>query len=473
MHPPLIGMYTCGPTVYGDATIGNFRTYTLSDLIVRALQNNGYEVNHVMNLTDVGHLTGDNLGDADTGEDRLAQSAAKEHRSMWDIAQFYIDAFIKDFDDLNLVRPAKFVRATDHISEQIELAKILDRKGYLYKTSDGIYFDTSKFTPRERLSTLDVKGIRPGARVKLSPEKKNPTDFAIWKFTASANQEMTWDSPWGRGFPGWHLECSAMSMKYLGETFDIHVGGEDLASTHHPNEIIQSEAATGRLFVKYWIHGAFMLVDGGRMGKSLGNAYSIADIKQKGFNPLALRYLYLTAHYRDQLNFTWQSLEAAQTALNKLYDFVVKFRHTPGPERLALSREKLEKVDQFRQQFYVAIQNDLHFPQGLAILWSVIKSNIPSVDKYDLLLDFDQILGLNLAEAKPIEMQEIPPEVKKMIAERDNLRKQERWLEADLLRKEINKAGFEVQDSAVGSDVQKIADQQTVGKGRYFKGKIH
>jgi len=236
IHTPKVGMYTCGPTVYSYASIGNFRTYTLSDLLLRVLQNNGFQVTYIMNFTDVGHLSGDNLGDADTGEDRMAQSAAKEHRSMWDIADGYIEAFKGDFNDLNLVTPTKFVRATDHVKEQIDLAQALDERGYLYRTSDGMYFDTSKFTPRDRLSTLDAKGIRPGARVKLSPEKKNPTDFAIWKFASNDRQEMTWDSPWGKGFPGWHLECSAMSMKYLGETFDLHLGGEDLASTHHPNE---------------------------------------------------------------------------------------------------------------------------------------------------------------------------------------------------------------------------------------------
>ncbi len=330
INPPRVGLYACGPTVYDYVTIGNWRTYALGDLLARTLQYSNYQINYIMNITDVGHLIGDNLGDADIGEDRIEEAAKRESKTAWDIAKFYADDFFKGYKKLNLFQPEKFVKATDHIQEQIELVRKIENAGFTYKISDGIYFDIRAYESAGNkygeLSTLD--DLKKGGRVKPNLEKKDPRDFALWKFSLfEEKRQMEWDSPWGKGFPGWHIECSAMSIKYLGEQFDIHLGGEDLKSVHHPNEIAQSEAATGKKpFVKYWLHGAFLLVDGGRMGKSLGNAYTLRDIGKKGFDPMALKYFYMTGHYRKQLNFTWEVLRAADIAYQKLKNHVIELK---------------------------------------------------------------------------------------------------------------------------------------------------
>lgn len=451
INPPNIGMYTCGPTVYNFATIGNFRTYVSADILFRVLKYNGYSVNYIMNLTDVGHLTGDNLGDADTGEDRLEKAARKERKTAWEIAKEYTEAFMSDFHKLNLEEPARFVKATDHIEDQINLIKRLEEKGLTYKTSDGIYFDTKKYeetTSRTygELSTLDQ--IKEGSRVGVNPEKRNSRDFALWKFSpAGKKRDMEWSSPWGIGFPGWHVECSAMSMKYLGENFDIHTGGEDLRSTHHPNEIAQAEGATGKNFVNYWLHGAFLKVDGKRMGKSLGNAYSIKDIEDKGFNPLDLRYFYLTAKYNDPLNFTWEALSAAQNSLNKLRSQMEGFRSKIV--RTALSLEKEEQIERYGEDFNASICDDLNTPKALAVLWEMLKSNIPSTDKYDLAISFDEILGLGLARVPEFQETRIPDKIQKLIDEREKLRREGKFEEADKIRDEILKSGHQVTDKQV------------------------
>lgn len=449
INPSEIGMYTCGPTVYDFATIGNFRTYTSADVLLRVLKFNGYKVKYIMNLTDVGHLTGDNLGDADTGEDRLEKAAKKERKTAWDIAKFYIDAFFKDFEKLNLEKPEKFVKATDHIQDQINLVQELENKGLTYKISDGIYFNTKKFedfdSDYKKLSTLDK--IKAGARVEPNPEKKNPSDFALWKFSPKGKKrDMEWDSPWGVGFPGWHIECSAMSMKYLGETFDIHVGGEDLRSTHHPNEIAQAEGATGKKFVNYWIHGAFLQVDGGRMGKSLGNAYTVSDLEKKGFSALDLRYFYLTGKYNEPLNFTWKALEAAKSGYQNLIEQVNALKEQT--QRTTLSSEKDEKRMEYQNRFKESVNDDLNTPKALAVMWEMLKSSIPSEDKYDLILSFDEVLGLSLNRAKVVEKQ-IPKNVKSLISKRKKLRKEGKFEEADKIRDEIVKLGFKVEDKSI------------------------
>lgn len=449
INPPNVGIYTCGPTVYDYPTIGNWRTYTLSDLVVRVLKFSGYKVKYIMNLTDVGHLTGDNLGDADTGEDRLEKAAKKERKSAWDIAKFYGQDFIESYGKMNLTKPEIFSKATDHIKEQIDLVKKLEDNGFTYKTSDGIYFDTEKYETKGfkygELSTLDQ--IKEGARVEINEEKKNPRDFALWKFSpTNVKRDMEWESPWGLGFPGWHIECSAMSMKYLGEQFDIHIGGEDLRQTHHPNEIAQAEAATGKKpFVKYWIHGAFLRVDGGRMGKSLGNAYTLDDIENRGFNPLSLRYLYLTGFYKDALNFTWESLTSAQTALYKLYEHMSSFR---AQNRTTLSEEKRKKTDEYMNRFNNAIADDFNMPKALAVLWESVKSNIPSEDKYDLLSSFDEVLGLKLREAG--STQEIPEEINELAKKREEFRQNGDFKNADNLRGQIEAKGYTVKDNPDG-----------------------
>ena len=450
INPPNVGMYTCGPTVYSVATIGNLRTYATSDILLRVLQANGYKVKYIMNLTDVGHLTGDNLGDADTGEDRLEKAAKKERKTAWDIAKFYTAIFLSDFKELNLEEPEKFVKATDHIPDQINLVKRLEENGLTYKTSDGVYFDTVAYEKRTgnkygELSTLDQ--IKEGARVEINPEKKNPRDFALWKFSPKAEKrDMEWESPWGIGFPGWHIECSAMSMEYLGETFDIHCGGEDLRSTHHPNEIAQSEGATGKKFVDYWIHGAFLKVDGKRMGKSMGNAYTLKDIKDKGFSPVDLRYFYLSGRYNEPLNFTWDSLTASQNALNKLKNQVYNLKSQT--DRTVLSQEKEDKVDKFRFDFMSSVNDDLNTSKALSVFWEMLKSNIPSEDKYDLSLSFDEILGLGLSAISNVQLP-ISNEIKELLQKREKLRQEKKFEEADKLRAQIEEAGYSIKDSAL------------------------
>ncbi len=454
INPPHVGIYTCGPTVYDYASIGNFRTYTISDILVRTLKYNGFNVLYVMNLTDVGHLTGDNLGDADVGEDRIEKAAKKEGKTAWDIAKFYTEVFLRDYKKLNLTEPNNLVKATDHISEQIALIKRLEEKGLTYKINDGLYFDTQKFeqvTGKKygELSTLDT--IKEGARVEPNPEKKNPRDFALWKFSAKPGErQMEWESPWGIGFPGWHIECSAMSMKYLGESFDIHVGGEDLRQTHHPNEIAQAEGATGKTFVKYWVHGTHLKVEGRRMGKSLGNVYTVSDIEKKGYEALAIRYLYLTAHYRDQLNFTWDSLQSARQALQKVREQVSAARSQKA--RTMLSSEKGKKVDDLSIRFNEAINDDLNTSRALAVLWEALKSNIPSEDKYDLAVAFDEVLGLNLSQVLDEDFQ-IPDEITNLAKEREKLRSEEKFTKADKVRKTIERKGFIVEDTPKGPKI--------------------
>lgn len=456
INPPKVGVYACGPTVYDYLQIGNLRTFTSADILVRTLEYAGYEVNYVMNITDVGHLTGDNLGDASEGEDRIEKSARKKGESAWDIAEKYTKAFMHDIERLNFKKPDVLPKATDHIEEQINLVKDLEGKGFTYKTSDGIYFDTQAYEEKTgnkygELSTLDE--IREGVRVEKNPEKKNKRDFALWKFSdKEEKRQMEWDSPWGVGFPGWHIECSAMSMKYLGKTFDIHIGGEDLRQTHHPNEIAQSEASTGETFVNYWVHGAFLQVEGKKMGKSLGNYVTLNDLEEKGYEPLALRYLYLTAHYRDPINFTWDGLEAAQKGLNRLrmQALTAKAQKT----RTVLSKEKEEKMSGFREEFLKAVYDDLNTPRALAVLWEAVKSNIPGPDKYDLMITFDEILGLGLREIKE-ESLEIPEEVESLLEKREEYRKAEEFEKADDVRKEIEKKGYEIEDTSKGPRLKK------------------
>jgi cysteinyl-tRNA synthetase len=440
LKAPNVGMYTCGPTVYNYAHIGNFRTYVTADFLVRTLLVNKYKVKYIMNLTDVGHLTGDNVGDADTGEDRMEKAANIEGKSAWDIAKFYTKAFMEDFQRLNLVVPYLFTQATDHIEEQIELIKKLEKKGFAYTTTDGIYFDTEKFPAYGKLSDLDK--IKEGARVEINPEKKNPRDFALWKFSPEdSKRQMEWESPWGVGFPGWHIECSAMGMKYLGESFDIHAGGIDLKETHHPNEIAQSEAVTGKQFVKYWVHSAFMLIDGKRMSKSLGNNYTVDQLERHGADPMALRYLFMQTHYRKELNFTFESLEAAQTALSRLREEITTW--SKPTNKLNMGVAVLE------QQFMDAINDDLNMPKALGIVWELMKSNNPSNIKAASLFRMDEVLGLDLFDYKQEHQKEIavPAEVQELISQREALRKQRRFHAADALRAQIRKLGYEVEDN--------------------------
>lgn len=440
INPPNVGVYSCGPTVYLSAHIGHMRKYLSDDILMRVLRTSGYKVTQVMNITDVGHL----VSDADTGEDKMEKSAKATGQTVWDIAKFYEKQFFDSTTALNIKKPDVVCKATDHIEEQINLIKKLEEKGFTYKTTDGIYFDTSKFKNYGEL-TGGKEGIRPGLRIEMG-EKKNATDFALWKFSPKdEKRQMEWDSPWGVGFPGWHIECSAMSMKYLGEQFDIHTGGEDHIAIHHTNEIAQSEAATEKSpFVKYWIHTAFLMVDGKKMSKSLGNFYTVEDIKKKGFDPLSLRYLYLGASYRDPLNFTWESLQAAENALERLRNQVISLK--TEKDRTTLSQEKEQVIEKFRNDFIISVNDDLNTSKALAVVWEMLKSSIPSTDKLDLIYSFDEILGFGLSEISDSEP-ETPDNIKELIKKREEFRNQKNWQEADAIRKQIEELGFKVKDS--------------------------
>ena len=449
-----VGMYTCGPTVYSLPTIGNWRTNVLSDLLKKSFEYLGYEVKSVMNLTDVGHL----VSDGDEGEDKLEKAAKKEGKDAWKMAEYYIKDFKEGMKKLNIEEADVLPRATEHIKEQVELIKKIEDVGLTYQTSDGIYFNVVEYEKKGNkygeMSTLDE--IREGARVEVNEEKKDPRDFALWKFSREGEKrQMEWESLWGVGFPGWHIECSAMSMKYLGEQFDVHVGGEDLISTHHPNEVAQSEAGTNKKpFVKYWIHGAFLLVDGGKMGKSLGNAYTLEDIEKKGFETLDLRYFYLTGHYHKQLNFTWEALEAAKEARLKLKRLVNSWQ-------MKKEEIKKEKVGEWEEKFKQALENDLQMPQVLAVVWEVVKNDkLSETEKLFLITKFDQVLGLDLDGGKP---EEIPEEILELIKERDKARGEKRWDEADKIRDELMEKGWRVLDGEKGVKVEKIL---TNNKGR-------
>ncbi len=442
-----VGVYTCGPTVYDYVHIGNWRTYILSDLVVRTLAYNGFNVRYYMNITDVGHLTGDNSGDADTGEDRMEKAKKREGKNAYEIAEFYAESFKQDYKKINLIQPESFLCATKHIPEQIDLVQKLLNKNLAYKISDGIYFDTQAYEALGfvygELSNLDQ--IKAGARVEYNTEKKNPHDFALWKFSpTNEKRDMEWESPWGVGFPGWHIECSAMSMKYLGEQFDVHVGGEDLKSTHHPNEIAQSQGATNRSpFVSYWIHGAHLQVNGGRMGKSLGNTYKISDIEQKGINPIALRYFYFTARYDSHLNFTWEALDGANNALKNLYSIFYE-----------LGKETGVIYDGYKNKFKEYINDNLDTPKALALMWELLKDKeISNADKKATLLDFDNVFGFCL---NTIHEEKIPQEILTLSSERIEARLKKDWALADEIRKKIEEKGYRVKDNDTETLIQKI-----------------
>lgn len=454
INPPNVGMYTCGMTVYDYAHIGHGRKYVNDDILRRVLTFNGYKVKHVQNVTDVGHL----ISDADEGEDKLEKGAKKLGKTVWEVAEFFTNQFYSSMDKLNVLRPDVVARATEHIPDQIEIVKKLLDNGFAYETPEAVYFDVTKFEGYGKLFGQALSEKRRAVReeVKTGEHKKHPQDFALWfkKVGRFKDHSMHWDSPWGDGFPGWHIECSAMSMKYLGEQFDIHTGGIDHLSIHHPNEIAQSEAATGKNpFVKYWIHSEFLMVDGKKMSKSLGNLYTVEDVEKKGYNPLALRYLYLTAHYRDPLNFTWQSLSAAQSALDKLKSQITNFKSQS--QRKMLSSEKNEKIEKSRVNFIAALNDDLNTARGLAVLWEMLKSNIPSEDKYDLAMSFDEVLGLGLGKTQKFQKAKTPNNTLKLLEEREKLRKEGKFEEADSIRVKIEKMGYRVEDTPEGPRVKK------------------
>ncbi|PIW36920.1 MAG: cysteine--tRNA ligase [Candidatus Kerfeldbacteria bacterium CG15_BIG_FIL_POST_REV_8_21_14_020_45_12] len=446
--PDYVTLYTCGPTVYDYAHIGNLRTFLFYDILRRALQVNGYDVNHVMNITDVGHLT----DDADAGDDKMEKGAAREGKTVWQVAQFYEEAFHNDIKRLNILPASQRPRATEHIPEQIELVKQLEAKGYTYATSDGIYFDTSKFPDYGKMARLDISGLQEGARVEKSIEKHHPTDFALWKLSPTdSKRAMEWESPWGTGFPGWHLECSAMAMKYLGKTLDIHTGGVDHMPVHHTNEIAQSEAVTDQPFARWWMHGEFLLINDGRMGKSVGNFITLSNLIDKGFNPLAYRYFALTAHYRSKLNFSWETLDKSQHAYNKLV-YLLSTWDEPASTGNADSLEK----------FHSAINDDLNLPEAMAALWEVVKSNDTSAVKAITIFEMDKILGLDLmrqSNSLRERLQKAGKKMDKLIGKREEARTAKDYTTADELRDKIAKLGFAVDDTEDGPVLKPIDDQ--------------
>jgi len=451
IRPGFVGMYTCGPTVYDHTHLGHMRTYVNTDLLRRMLEYNGLEVEQVENVTDVGHL----LGDRDLGEDKLEMGAKREGKSAWEIAKIYEKEFFETMEALNVKRPTVICLATEHIKEMIDLIKLIEGKGFTYKTSDGIYFDTSKIKDYNKLSGMPLGKLKEGARIEPNPEKRNPTDFALWKFSpkTGSKRQMEWNSPWGVGFPGWHIECSAMGMKYLGGQFDIHTGGEDHIPIHHTNERAQNFAVAGHEVVKFWFHNAFLLVDGGKMSKSKKNFYWLKDIEERNFEPLSLRYLFLTTHYRSKMNFTWESLKSAQVAYKKLVELVKEWR---GGGRTTVSVEDVDKINSFTEKFQDKINNDLNIPEALAVVWKVAKSNIPNPDKLDLILDFDQVLGLELERvSRESRVSRVPREVKELVNKREELREQQKWAGADKIRKQIEKLGWKIEDALQGSKVKR------------------
>jgi cysteinyl-tRNA synthetase len=441
IKPNEVGLYTCGPTVYNYAHIGNLRTFVFEDLLKRMFEYNNYQVKHVMNITDVGHLT----GDMDMGEDKLEQGARQEGKTAQDIADFYTQAFKQDLQTLNIKAPTIWCKATEYITEQVILVKMLEQKGYTYQTSDGIYFDTSKVEAYNKLSHLNLTELQEGARVEKNEEKKNPTDFAVWKFSKAGEQrQQEWESPWGIGFPGWHLECSAMSLKILGEQLDIHCGGADLINIHHTNEIAQSEAVTGKPFFHYWMHGAFLNIVGGKkMAKSEGNFLTLDNaFTKQGINPVVYRFACLQTHYRKPMEYSEEAMQNAENGLDHLYNQVRELDTDNGEINLA-----------FKDKFLSVINDDLNLPQALAVVQEVLKSDLSKPDKLATLLDFDQVLGLNLQAVGNAE-QTVPADVLALMKKRDTARQEKDWSKSDELRKEIEELGYVVEDSVAGTRVK-------------------
>lgn len=455
LHNNKVGMYTCGPTVYDFAHIGNLRAYLFADLLKRTISHDGYQVTHIMNITDVGHLT----GDRDMGQDKVESAAAKAGKSAWEIASYYTEAFLDDIKKLNILPPDRMPKATDHIKEMIALIQKLAKNGFTYQTTDGIYFDTAKLADYGKLAKLDREGLQEGARVEPNPEKKNPTDFALWKFShprggsfdsaqddGAERRQMEWESPWGVGFPGWHIECSVMSTKYLDQPFDIHTGGIDLVPVHHINEIAQSEAAFAKPLAMFWLHNEHLLLGDARIGKSEGNQITLPDLLNEGYSALAYRYFVLGGHYRSRLNFSWQALESAQNSLNNLYATIAPSQKAKG------------NCPEFEQDFFAAINDDLDTPKALAIMWNMLRSNNPLEAKLSSLLEFDKILGLSIKTIWKELQKPLPPDVKNLVQKRERMRREQNWAGADALREQIGKLGYEIRDTDIDPLVKRKRD---------------
>ncbi len=452
-----VTMYNCGPTVYDFQHIGNMRPYIFADILKRTLTYNGYEVKQVINITDVGHL----VSDADDGEDKMEKGARKHGKTAQEVANEVTNVFTEDLKKLNVqTNEIIFPKATQHIEEQIVFIKTLEEKGYTYTTSDGVYFNTALFKTYGKLGNIDLEGLKEGARVEENKEKKNPTDFALWKLSRrDEKRQQEWKSPWGVGYPGWHIECSAMSMKHLGKQIDIHTGGIDHIPIHHNNEIAQSEVATGKQFVNYWLHSAFITIDGRKIAKSIGNTVYLRNIIDKGYSPLVYRYWLLTGHYHTQMNFTWDALEGAQKALFKM--------HRTLTEELGSKNGTISKT--YQVKFHTLINDNLDTPRAIALLWDMLKdTKISNEDTRATILHFDTVLGLGLAKSdkqmlnllagkeRKLSIGEIPSDVKELLTQREEARKNKKWEEADSLRDKIHNTGFEIDDTDKGAVLRKI-----------------
>lgn len=438
-----IKIYSCGPTVYYFAHIGNLRAYLFMDTLRRVLKYNGYKLKHVMNITDVGHL----VSDSDEGEDKMLKAARRENKNPYEIAEFYMDAFLKDIDKLNIDRPEIIARATDHIPEMEEYVKKIIENGYTYQTNDTIYFDTSKLKKYGVLSNIKIKDQRAGARVEFDQNKKNITDFALW-IKAPKNHIMKWNSFFGECYPGWHLECSAMGHKYLGENFDIHTGGIDHIPIHHENEIAQAMGYCGEIPANYWLHVEFLQVNGSKMSKSLNNLYTILDLEEKGYEPAILRMFNFTSTYRAQINFTFEAMDSAKVALKRLREGYLK--HKEGTEEVLKT-----EIDEYKDRFLEAINDDLNMPVAMSIVWDIIKSPKKSKDYAELLLDFDRVLGFDLDSYVKQETS-LPEEIQKLISERNEARANKNWVESDRIRDILIEKGYTVKDSKDGTIVDII-----------------
>jgi len=459
LDPEEVRVYSCGPTVYDYATIGNMRAFLFSDVLRRTLEYNGYRVRLVMSVTDVGHL----VSDADEGEDKMLVGMRRERKSPWEIAEYYTEVFFRHCDMLNILRPTVAAKATEHIPEMIAFVQRLEELGYTYEISDGVYFDIAKFEGYGQLSGQDLEAQMAGARVEINPEKRHPADFALWR-KASPEHIMQWDSPWGRGYPGWHIECSAMSIKYLGQRYDIHTGGIDHITIHHEDEIAQNDAAMGHQVVQRWMHNEFLQVDGGRMGKSLGNFYTVDDLVKRRFDPLAFRYFVLNAHYRSKLNFTWDALAGAQKALDRLWQRVADLGKAVDPKTLEalLSAADAAAVESPAAIRFAALVNkDLATAEAMSLVWEVARAGGPAEPALAALLDFDRVLGLALDKAARGELGgrteagDLSAEASELLHRRETARAERRWSEADALRDQLAEMGYLVEDTPEGPKLKR------------------
>ena len=459
IDPGKVRMYCCGPTVYNYQHIGNMRTFLFEDILKRVLLYNDYGVKHVMNITNVGHL----VSDADEGEDKMEEGSKREGKTVWEISVYYTKVYKRDAGLLNIIPPDIYCKATDYIKEQIDLVKCLEDKGFTYKTSDGIYFDSSKFPNYGELAKLDIEGLQEGKRISYSEEKKNKTDFALWKFSPkNKKRQMEWDSPWGVGFPGWHIECSAMSKKFLGNNFDIHCGGVDHINVHHTNEIAQSETCNGEKFANYWLHGEWLIEEKGKMSKSKGEFIILQTLIDRGYSPMHYRYFLLNAHYRKKLKFSFEGMDAAKNGYENLKGRILRLQESVPTGKEDVKNDKLDvcknKIKNYKQRFLDSINDDLNVTEGMAILWDMLKdSNLSLKEKLELALDFDKVFGLEFDKIEEsIEKHTIPDEILKLVEERKTAKEKEDFKLADEIREEIRKKGYQVVDKKEGVEINPI-----------------